>query len=354
MTSPCTRTLAAPERRAGTWPRAATLIGTSLGFGVIQLDVTVVNVAVKQIGVTFGGGIAELQWVVSSYILMFAALILPAGALGDRFGAKRILCAGFATFMAASMACGLAPDFAVLIAARTVQGAGAALLGSCSLALLNYTCTDPAGRSRAVGQWAAGASAALSGGPVVGGILIAAAGWRSIFFINVPIGLAGLWLIWRHAQETQRAAHRGTDLAGAVSAVISLAAFAAAIIEAGRDGFASPWALAGLALSAPAVAAFIRVEARAAYPMLPLALFRHRPFAVPVAVGFLVNVCFYGLIFLFSLLFQEQQGMSALRAGLAFLPMTAAILAANLVSGRAGAAVGPVRVTQRCGSASPS
>lgn len=344
MTSPDARVLAAPARRSGAWPRAATLLGTSLGFGVIQLDVTVVNVAVKQIGTTFGGGIAELQWVVDSYVLMFAALILPAGALGDRFGAKRVLCFGFAAFLAASVTCGLAPDFAVLIAARAAQGAGAALLGSCSLALLNHTFTDPVGRARAIGQWAAGASAALSGGPVVGGILITAFGWRSIFFINVPIGLAGLWLVWRHGLQTPRAPHRGTDLAGTVSAVISLAAFAAAIIEAGSAGFAGPWVIGGLATSGLAVAAFIRAEARAAYPVLPLALLRHRPFAAPVAVGFLVNVCFYGLIFLFSLLFQDQQGMSALRAGLAFMPMTAAILAANLLSGRVVAAIGPARV----------
>jgi DHA2 family methylenomycin A resistance protein-like MFS transporter len=340
MTAQETRTVAAPARPPAAWPRAATLIGTSLGFGVIQLDVTVVNVAVKAIGGTFGGGIAELQWVVSSYVLMFAALILPAGALGDRFGAKRVLCAGFVIFVAASMACGLAPDFAVLIAARAVQGAGAALLGSCSLALLNYTFTSPADRARAIGQWAAGASAALSGGPVIGGILIATLGWRSIFFINTPIGLAGLWLVWRYAKETPRAARRGMDLAGAVSAVIALAAFAAAIIEAGSDGFTSPWVLGGLVVSALAVAVFIRSEARTAQPMLPLSLFRHRPFVAPVSVGFLVNVCFYGLIFLFSLLFQEQQGMSALRAGLAFAPMTAAILAANLLSGRVVAAVG--------------
>ena len=340
MTAQETRTVAAPARPPAAWPRAATLIGTSLGFGVIQLDVTVVNVAVKAIGGTFGGGIAELQWVVSSYVLIFAVLILPAGALGDRFGAKRVLCAGFVIFVAASMACGLAPDFAVLIAARAVQGAGAALLGSCSLALLNYTFTSPADRARAIGQWAAGASAALSGGPVIGGILIATLGWRSIFFINTPIGLAGLWLVWRYAKETPRAARRGMDLDGAVSTVIALAAFAAAIIEAGSDGFTSPWVLGGLVVSALAVAVFIRAEARTAQPMLPLSLFRHRPFVAPVSVGFLVNVCFYGLIFLFSLLFQEQQGMSALRAGLAFAPMTAAILAANLLSGRVVAAVG--------------
>jgi len=325
-----------PDRRA----QAATLIGTSLGFGVIQLDVTVVNVAVRQIGVAFGGGIAELQWVVSSYTLMFAALILAAGALGDRFGARRVLLAGFVVFVAASIACGLAPGIVALIAARATAGIGAALLGSCSLALLSRTFTDPRRRARAIGLWAAGASAALSGGPVVGGLLIASLGWRSIFFINGPIGLAGLWLVWRYAPRTLPAPERRVDVPGAATAVVALAAFAAAVIEAGQHGFTNPWVLTGLAAAALAVAANAAIQARTAHPMLPLALFRQRGFAAPVAVGFLVNVCFYGLIFLFSLLFQEQLGLSALRAGLAFLPMTAAILAANLASGRVSAAIG--------------
>src|SRR5277367_2581619 len=166
MTSPPgTITTSVRPRRPETWPLRATLIATSLGFGVIQLDVTVVNVAVKQIGASFGGGIAGLQWVVSAYTLVLAALILTAGALGDRFGAKRVLCAGFVVFVAASVACGLATGMAMLIAARAVQGLGAALLGSCSLALLNHAFTDPVQRSRAVGKWVAGASTALAGGP---------------------------------------------------------------------------------------------------------------------------------------------------------------------------------------------
>jgi MFS transporter, DHA2 family, methylenomycin A resistance protein len=334
-----TAALRQPER----WPRLATLIGTSLGFGVIQLDVTVVNVAVKQIGATFGGGIAGLQWVVSSYTLMFAALILAAGAMGDRFGARRVVCAGFVIFVTASIACGLAPGMIVLIAARGMQGIGAALLGACSLALLNHTVSEPHQRARAIGLWAAGASAALSGGPVIGGLLIASVGWRGIFFINVPIGLAGLWLVWRHAPRAEPTARRRPDQAGTVAAIIALAAFAAAVIEAGTLGFADARVLAGLALSVLAAAAFVRIQAHSAHPMLPLALFRNRGFASPVVIGLLVNVCFYGLIFLFSLLFQQQQGMSPLRAGLAFLPMTAAILAANLLSGRVSAAIGATR-----------
>jgi DHA2 family methylenomycin A resistance protein-like MFS transporter len=232
---------------------------------------------------------------------------------------------------------------AMLIAARAVQGLGAALLGSCALALLNHSYTDPRQRTRAVGQFVAGASAALSGGPVIGGFLIAAFGWRAIFFINVPLGAAGFWLALRYASETDRSARRRVDSRGAALATIALAGFATSVIEAGSYGFASPWVLAGLGCSLAAAVAFVAVETRTASPMLPMSLFRRPGFATPVTIGFLVNVCFYGLIFLFSLLFQAQHRMSALETGLAFLPMTAAILGANLISGRVNAAIGPQR-----------
>src|ERR1700689_3956237 len=297
MTSPPdTMTTSARPRRPGSWPLTATLIATSLGFAVIQLDVTVVNVAVKQIGASFGGGITGLQWVVSAYTLVLAALILTAGALGDRFGAKRMLCTGFVVFTAAS-------------------GLGAALLGSCALALLNHSYTDPRRRTRAVGQFVAGASAALSGGPVIGGFLIAAFGWRAIFFINVPLGAAGFWLALRYASETDRSARRRVDTRGAALATIALAGFAAAVIEAGSYGFTSPWVLAALGCSLAAAVAFVAAEARTDSPMLPMSLFRRPGFVSPVTIGFLVNVCFYGLIFLFSLLFQAHQRMSALQPG---------------------------------------
>ena len=345
MTSPpgTLTTSSARPRRPQTWPLTATLIATSLGFGVIQLDVTVVNVAVKQIGASFGGGITGLQWVVSAYTLVLAALILTAGALGDRFGAKRMLCAGFVVFTAASVLCGLSTSMAMLIAARAVQGLGAALLGSCALALLNHSYADPGERTRAVGRFVAGASAALSGGPVIGGFLIAAFGWRAIFFINVPLGAAGFWLARRYAQETDRSARRRVDTRGAALATIALAGFAAAVIEAGTYGFTSRWVLAGLGCSLAAAVAFVAAERRTAHPMLPLSLFRRPGFVSPVTIGFLVNVCFYGLIFLFSLLFQAEHQLSALQTGLAFLPMTAAILGANLISGRVTGALGPSR-----------
>ncbi len=320
------------------------MIATSVGFAVIQLDVTVVNVAVKQIGAAFGGGVSELQWVISAYTLTFAALILSGGALGDRFGARRVFSAGFVIFVISSIICGLAPSVGVLISARAVQGGGAALLGSCSLALLNHTFHDEHGRGKALGLWAAGASTALSAGPVVGGVLIATFGWRAIFFINLPIGLVGLWLTKRYAQETPQADDRGLDLPGLTATIVALAAFAAATIEAGPHGLTNPFVLVGFAVFALAGVTFLAVEARSKRPMLPLSLFARRAFASPTLIGFLVNVCFYGLIFLFSLLFQAQLGYSALKAGLAFVPMTGAILAANLWTGRLTRRLGAARV----------
>jgi DHA2 family methylenomycin A resistance protein-like MFS transporter len=321
----------------------ATLLAASLGFAVVQLDVFVVNVGVRQIGASLGGGTSGLQWVVSVYTLLFAALILTSGALGDRFGARRVYCAGFLTFSAASLVCGLAPGIAVLIGARAVQGVGAALLAACSLALINHTFHEPAERARAVALWAAGASVALSAGPVIGGALIAGLGWRSIFFINLPISAAGVILALRYAPPEPPASHR-VDAGGQVTAIVALGALAWALIEGGAAGFTSVPVVAGLVVAVGSAACFLRLEAVSDHPMLPLRLFRRPGFAGPAFLGLLVNIAFYGLIFVFSLLFQQEEGYSALKAGLAFLPMTTVILAANLASGWATARAGVRRV----------
>jgi DHA2 family methylenomycin A resistance protein-like MFS transporter len=296
-------------------------------------------VAVRQIGDSLGGGTAGLQWVVGAYTLTFAATILTAGAFGDRFGARRMYCLGFGVFLVASVACGAAPGLAVLVGARAVQGVGAALLGACSLALLNHAFHEPHRRAHAVALWAAGASAALSAGPVVGGLLIAAGGWRTIFFINVPIGLVALALTRRYATETPYGDHR-IDVAGQVAAIVGMTALAGALIEGGPLGFGDPWIVAAFLGAAVALAGFVAIEARVRQPMLPLALFRHRPFAAPALLGFVINIAFYGLIFVLSLYFQRVQGASALRTGLLFVPMTAAVLVTNVISGRVAAAVG--------------
>src|SRR5580698_6064043 len=224
-----------------------TLFAMSLGYGVVQLDVTIVNTALDSIGTSLGGGVSALQWLVNAYTIAFAAFILTAGALGDRIGAKRVFMAGFAIFTTASLACALAPNSVTLIVARAVQGLGAAVLVPNSLALLNHAYPDQKARGRAVGIWAAGASLALTAGPLAGGALIALVGWRSIFLVNLPIGLAGLWLTWRYATETPRSSNRELDLAGQAAAIGALACLAGAMIEGGALGWSHPGVLAGFA-----------------------------------------------------------------------------------------------------------
>src|ERR1700723_1965784 len=290
-----------------------TLAAMSLGYGVVQLDVTIVNTALDSIGTSLGGGVAELQWVVSAYTIAFAAFILTAGALGDRIGAKRIFMAGFAIFTAASVACALASNATVLIAARSVQGLGAAILVPNSLALLSHAYPDEKQRGRAVGIWAAGASLALIAGPLVGGALIALVGWRSIFLVNLPIGLAGLWLSWRYASETTRSREREIDLPGQLTAIAALGCLAGAIIEGGALGWRNAFVIAAFAASAVLAVLFVLRERRAPQPMLPLSLFAHRLFALTSLVGLFVNIAFYGLIFVFSLYFQRVNGLSPLQ-----------------------------------------
>jgi MFS transporter, DHA2 family, methylenomycin A resistance protein len=329
-------TAGAAERHIKVESRLAkplTLAAMSLGYGVVQLDVTIVNTALDSIGAGLGGGVSELQWVVSTYTIAFAALILTAGALGDRMGAKRIFMAGFAIFTAASLACALAPTSAILIAARAAQGIGAAILVPNSLALLNYAYPDAKERGRAVAMWAGGASLALTAGPFVGGALIALVGWRSIFLVNLPIGLAGLWLTRRYVTDTARAQHE-LDPPGQVTAIITLCVLAAAIIEGGHLGWSNLWVIGGFAAFGAFTGLFVVQEQRAHEPMLSLSLFSHRMFALMSLTGFLVNIAVYGLLFVFSLYFQEIDGLSPLATGFAFAPMMAVVFPANLLAPR--------------------
>jgi MFS transporter, DHA2 family, methylenomycin A resistance protein len=311
-----------------------TLAAMSLGYGVVQLDLTIVNVALKTIETAFGGGVADLEWVVNAYTLVFAALILSAGAAADRCGARKMFVAGFLVFICASLACGLSPRLWVLIAARAAQGIGAAILVPCSLALLNHEFHEAAERNRAVGLWAAGASIAFAAGPVIGGVLIATIGWRGIFFINLPIGLLGCWLAARHTNETETTPGRGMDPVGQSIAILGLAALAASLIEGGRFGWTQPLILCGLGAAALAIMLFIAIERKTHSPMLPLGLFHSRTFSATLLIGLLINVAFYGLVFAISLYFQEVKGYSALQTGMAFLPMLAIVLVANLVAAR--------------------
>jgi DHA2 family methylenomycin A resistance protein-like MFS transporter len=295
-----------------------TLAAALLGFFVITLDAVVVNVALPSIRRDLGGGMTGLQWVVDSYTLMFAALLLSAGSLSDRAGARRAFAAGLSVFVAASAASGLAPGLGALVAARFVQGAAAAVMMPSSMALIRQAYANPARRARAIGVWAMGGAVASSSGPVVGGLLTLLT-WRMIFFINVPADVAALVLLAR----TEHAPHRKVpfDWAGQITAVLAMGGLSYGAIEAGAAGFAVPQVVTAFTVAVVALAAFLAVQARGAHPMVPLGLFRSRTVSVSVVIGFAFIAGYNGLPFVMSLYLQQLRGLSSLVTGVAFLPM---------------------------------
>ena len=257
------------------WP---TIAATSFGFALVQLDVSIVNVALARISDSLGGEVAGLQWIIDSHAIAFASLLLAAGSLGDRFGARPAYIGGLTLFMIASVACGIAPGTGTLIAARALQGVAAALVVPCSLALLTHACGDDgAARARAISLWTAAGSVTLSAGPLLGGVLVDALGWRSIFLVNIPIGAAGIWWTWRTIAETPRR-DGALDLPGQALAMLMLLALTGAIIEAGHRGMNAPLVIAGFVGAPLCGAGFLWREARTADPMVPLGFFRNPTF----------------------------------------------------------------------------
>jgi DHA2 family methylenomycin A resistance protein-like MFS transporter len=319
------------------------IAASSFAFAVIQLDVTIVNVALSRISAEFGATVADLQWVMDAYTLGFAALLLSAGIVVDRLGSKHVFVTGFVGFAAASLACGLAPNPGFLNATRAIQGIGAALLVPSSLAILNDACAhDSRLRARAIGIWTAAGGVSIAAGPVVGGLLLTGLGWRSIFLVNLPICAFGIALTLRWVPPTQRnkEKQRSFDLPGQALAIVALTAFIGAIIEARPLGITHPIVAAGSLLALAAGAAFIAVETRTASPMLPLYFFRLPGFTPAVVFGLLANCTYYGIIFVLSLYLQKALGYSTVQAGLAFLPLTGTFIASNIASGWMAARTG--------------
>ncbi|MFF9113541.1 MFS transporter [Streptomyces sp. NPDC014805] len=328
-----------PPAESAVPPRSGVaLVASLLGFTVITIDVSAVNIALPAIGDSLRGGMAGLQWVVDAYTLMFAALMLSAGALADRAGARRAYSWGVALFTLASLGCALAPGIAVLVGARVAQGAAAAVVMPASLALIRQAYQDARARARAIALWTVGGSVAMAAGPVLGGLLTDSAGWRTVFLLNLPVGAAILGLLIRVPRSPRRPA--ALDGGGQLTAVVTLAGLAFAVIEGGHLGWTSTPVLAAAALTLASGYAFRVVEARHRQPMVPLAMLTNRQVAVPLAVGFAINAAFYGGIFLLGLYYQQLRGMTGIAAGLMFVPMSAAVTATNLMSPRLAERIG--------------
>lgn len=317
----------------------AVLAAAALGSGVAFLDTTVVNIAVPVIGREFDAPLGALQWTINAYTLTLASLILLGGALGDRFGRRRIFIIGGAWFALASIACALAPNIGILIAARAVQGIGGALLTPTSLAILQ-TVMRKEDRSRAIGAWAGltGVSGVI--GPLLGGWLLAY-DWRWVFGINVPLCALTIWLAMKHVPETRDRATAPTfDVGGAALAAIALGSGTYALIAAPEEGSRRTVIVAAIT-AVVALMAFIAREQKARYPMVPLALFADRTFSVINLMTLGVYAGLSGVMFFLVIQLQVSLGWTPLAAGMASLPTTLLML---FFSGRSAQLAGQLGV----------
>jgi MFS transporter, DHA2 family, methylenomycin A resistance protein len=311
-----------PVKPAAEQQLRRTLFAVCFGFFLVLLDTTALNVATPVLGREFGNRISDLQWVVNSYTLVFASLLLVAGALGDRTGVKRSYQIGLILFTGASLLSALSPSLSVLILARVAQGLGAAIMVPASLAILSHTFPDPEERGHAVSAWANTASLGFAAGPVLGGILTAWIGWRSIFWLNVPVGIVAIWLNHIWTEEARVDAPRRIDWPGQTAFVLALLALTYGLIEAGRQGWTSGFALAGFGSFVLLIPVFIWLERRSNHPVLPGFLFSKTIFSTCITVGFVLNFVMYGILFVESVYLQNSLALGAFTAGLVITPFT--------------------------------
>ena len=294
------------------------VVVTAAGSGLVLLEGTVVSVALPAIGSELDASMSGLQWTVNAFTLTLSALLLLGGDLGDRFGRRRVYLVGLAGFGVASLLCGLAPGLEWLVAARALQGIGGALIVPGSLALIQDA-FHPEDRSRAIGWWAGMSGVAGAAGPMLGGVVVDAAGWRWVFLVNLPLaGILAVALVAHVRESRVSEPRRPFDFAGAFLAVVALAMMAYALTQAAADAWTIAVGLAGLV----AFAAFLLVERRSQAPMLPLGLFRSRQFVTANLASFLAYRAMAGMFFLLPIQLQLTTGYGASAAGLALLPLT--------------------------------
>lgn len=322
---------------SGRWVLAATVLGS----GMVSIDATVVGIAIPSIGRDLHTSIGALQWVVSGYTLTLAALLLPSGSLGDQLGRRRIFDIGVVWFTIASVLCAVAPDASVLIVMRLLQGIGAALLTPGSLAIIEAS-FDEESRSQAIGAWSGLGGVATAAGPLLGGYLIAAASWRWIFLINVPVGVAVLLLSIRHVPESRNTSASGhIDFRGAALAVVGLAGITYGLIEGPGGQWSSPAVVIMLIVGVAALGYFVLAERITPDPMLPPNVFAERQFTVTNGVTFIVYAALSGALFLLPVELQVADHYSPFESGLSLLPLTVIMLAFSARSAKLAARIGP-------------
>ncbi|MEV4443284.1 DHA2 family efflux MFS transporter permease subunit [Streptomyces sp. NPDC049577] len=309
----------------------------ALSMFLVGLDTTIVNVGLPAIGRGLGVDTGGLEWVVDAYTVVLASLLIASGALADRFGRRRVFQCGLVVFGVASLACAVAPSLGLLVAARAAQGVGASMLSPVALAIVVNAMPDPRERARAIGVWAAVFGLSMAAGPVTGGALIAAFGWRSVFWINAPVIVAALALVAVFVPESRGQRARRLDLPGQVLLTLALGVLVGVLIEGPRIGWASPLAMTGYAVTVAATAGFVRVELRRDEPLMDLALFRRPLFAAATLGAVAVFVALNVTLLLNTLYLQHSRGWTPLATGMATLPMA---LGATLCAPWSGTLVG--------------
>jgi EmrB/QacA subfamily drug resistance transporter len=318
-----------------------TLGAVAFGLFMIMLDNTIVNVALPSIQRDLNIGISELEWVVNGYALTFAVFMLTGGKLADLFGRRLIFIVGLVIFTGASLACGMAPDANVLIAARVVQGVGSAMMNPATLSIITAT-FPPRQRGMAIGIWAGVSALALAIGPLIGGLITEHISWNWIFFINVPVGILAIVvarLVIKESRDTS--AEQSLDLPGLLTSGIALFALTYALIEANKYGWTSARILTLFAVAASGLVAFVLLELHQRVPMLDLSLFRNATFAGANTIMLLIALAMFGVFFYVSLFVQNVLGYSPTQAGATFLPMTLCIVFLAPLAGKVSDRFGP-------------
>jgi EmrB/QacA subfamily drug resistance transporter len=297
-----------------------TLVVVCAATAMLMLDIAVVNTALSRIAEDLQTGLSGLQWVVDAYTLALASVVLTAGALADRLGRRRLFTWGLAIFTLASLACGLAQDITMLNSARAVQGIGAAIMFAVSLALLAHAFPGERERAGALAAYGAAIGASFVVGPLLGGVLTSALDWQWIFLVNLPFGIACLWITRRYVEESRDPVARRIDWAGQVTLTAGLFLLVLALLRGNEQGWTSAPILAELAGAALALIAFVIVEMRVREPMLPLRLFRNASFTGAQIAAFAISATFFAVFIYATLYLQQILGLSAIEAGLVYVP----------------------------------
>lgn len=340
LAPPCDRgVVQAAEHHGGPSRGALVLIGTVLGSSLAFIDGSAVNLTLPVIQRQLGGDAAAAQWIMNAYMLMLGALVLAGGAAADRYGRRAVFIAGVVVFSLASALCGLSPNLPLLIAARAVQGLGAALLVPASLAILGAA-FDKAARGRAVGIWAGAGGLMSAIGPVLGGWLTDAVSWRAVFLINLPLAALAVGFILAGAKESRAPQAGPVDWAGAAAAILGLGALTWALTDAPARGWTSPLVLVGLVVGVACMAGFLAIERRAKSPMVPLGLFGSATFSGANGLTFLLYAAFSGALFLLPFQLIQVHHYPTAAAGAALLPLSVGLAVLSPLAGAISAKVG--------------